>query len=56
MLRDCYGGDWLLHEDGDHYKKVIPRIHRDGFYFDSLEISAWNPEHDGFALIYPLSR
>lgn len=35
-------GDWLLHEEGDPSKKVIARMPKDGYYFDSLENTAWN--------------
>jgi hypothetical protein len=37
-------GDWLLHEDGNPSKKVIARMPKDGYYFDSLENTAWNPD------------
>jgi uroporphyrinogen-III decarboxylase len=38
-------GDWLLHEDGDPNKKVIARMPKDGYYFDRLEATAWNPDY-----------
>ena len=39
------GGDWWLHQDGDPTKKVIARMPKDGYYFDSLETTAWNPDY-----------
>lgn len=39
------GGDWLLHKDGDPTKDIIARMPKDGYYFDSLESTAWNPDY-----------
>jgi hypothetical protein len=36
-------GTWLLHEDGDPAKPVIARMPKDGFYFDQLSITSWDP-------------
>ncbi len=38
-------GDWLLHDGGDRRQPVIGRMPKDGFYFDRLDITAWNPNY-----------
>ncbi len=37
-------GDWLMHEDSDPSKPVIARMPKDGFYFDRLDITDWDPD------------
>jgi hypothetical protein len=37
-------GDWLMHEDSDLAKPVIARMPKDGFYFDKLDITSWDPD------------
>lgn len=35
-------GDWELHEDSDPQKPVIARMPQGGFYFDKMDITAWD--------------
>lgn len=39
-------GDWLMHEASDPAKPVIARMPKDGFYFDKLSVTAWNPDFE----------
>lgn len=36
-------GDWLMHEGGDPARPVVARMPRDGFYFDDMAATTWNP-------------
>ncbi|MCZ7543524.1 MAG: methyltransferase [Anaerolineae bacterium] len=38
-------GHWLMHQGGDPTKPVIARMPKDGYYFDVLADTSWNPDY-----------
>ncbi|MFC1996163.1 uroporphyrinogen decarboxylase family protein [Chloroflexota bacterium] len=38
-------GEWLLHQDGNPTQKVVAKMPKDGYYFDQMSITAWNPNY-----------
>jgi uroporphyrinogen-III decarboxylase len=43
-------GHWLMHNGGDPNQPVVARMPHDGFYFDMLDITQWNPDYEPPAL------